>query len=73
MAKLVCVTKIGVVELVVFPLPKRPLLFKPHAYNLPSLVKAKILVLLGATFTIVFPNNKFVILDEVPTNGCAVN
>ena len=72
-AKLVCETKTGVVELVVLPFPKSPLLFKPHAYNLPSLVNAKILVLLGETFTIVFPNNRFEILVVDHTLDCAVN
>ena len=59
--------------MVVLPFPKSPLLFKPQAYNLPSLVKAKILVLLGETFTIDFPNNRFDILAEAPTLVCAVN
>ena len=45
----------------------------PQAYNCPSLVNAKILIVLGTTLTIVFPNKGFAILVEVPTNDCAVN
>ena len=71
--KFVCATKTGVVELVVFPFPKRPLLFKPHAYNLPSLVKANIFVLLGDTFTMVLPKSGLTILFEAPIVDNAVN